>query len=375
MAMINVPTPITSNSRIDLLGSPKHLNITHTSTFDTAIIKIWVWTGLLVSPIVTTANPNVTLKKSKVSSLDLYITFEIGSYIKDFINPKIMFDSGITTSSEGVFYQYEVEIYRDGVKIATQTPETRFATLGYNWAYEGESTFTENRGSFGFETTQIDKFYNPMINYTKGVIDISGVTNSNLMVTRTEDVPLDKSLRCSKEPYVILYLNKMGIWDTFTPNGKVVVSNKIDRDSYEKSYRNPLGFNYESDFGKVNLNINSTEVFNINTGALREQMGMLVEEILYSPKVYLIQFNGDTFGGDVMPFTVDTTLVSVDTTEYSADATIIGLGGVTKYLTYRQIPVLVTDSDFTRKSRLNDKNKISYNIKFETSVDKINNIR
>ena len=100
-------------------------------------------------------------------------------------------------------------------------------------------------------------------------------------------------------------------------------------------------------------------------------MGQLVEEILYSPFVYLVEF-----GKELAPvgtaITVDTTLYSVDTTLISADNSGQLFGG---YTTFRQIPVNVIDTDFGRKTRINDKNKINYNIRFEESTNKILNIR
>lgn len=371
--MILVPTPIDNLNRVDFVGSAKHINITHTSSFDKATIKLWVWSGALDTPYVTDSAPTTILAKSKVSITDTYITFEIGDYISPHINPTVLFDSSITSSTEGVFYQYQVEIEYLGVVVATQTIKTRYATLGYNWDYEGEDTFTYNRGSYGFVTTNINKYYSPYINYSKGTINLSGSTNTSTMVTREIDIPDPSFVRCSKEPYLIRYLNKQGLWDDFTPAGKVIVPNKISRESYTKSFRNPLNINVETDHQTVDFNINSKQSYIINTGSLKEDMGMLVEEILYSPKVYLIQFKGDiaTLEG-FTPITVDTTLYSVDTTLISADSSVSGIG---EYLNYRQIPVTVTDTDFTRKTRISDKNKIGYNIKFEEGSDKINNKR
>lgn len=371
--MILEPTSIDDLNRVDFVGSTKHINITHTASFDKATIKLWVWSGALDAPYVTDAAPTTILSKSKVSITDTYITFELGDYIRPHINPTVLYDSRITSSSEGVFYQYQVEVEYLGVVLTAQTSPTRYATLGYNWNYEGEDTFTYNRGSYGFITTNIDKYYSPYISYNKATINLSGSTNTSTMITREVDIPDPSLVRCSKEPYLIRYLNKQGVWDDFTPAGKVFASNKITKDSYVKSFRNPLNVNIETDHQTVDFNINGKQSYVINTGSLREDMGMLVEEILYSPKVYLIQFKGDIAPLEgFTPITVDTTLYSVDTTLISADSSVSGIG---EYLTYRQIPVLVTDTDFGRKTRVSDKNKISYNIKFEECAEKINNLR
>lgn len=381
MGMINfAPQPPTSLDKIDFVGSPKHINITHFTHFDRVEVRLWIWSGFIIDPTVIMGNPNIVLKKSKVSALDLNILIEVGQYIKGFINPTISYDSGITSSNEGVYWVYEVDIIRNNVVIAQQTPPARYATLGYNWNYEGEGIFDYNRGSFGFQGNTINKYYNSLINYTKGSINLELNNNTTTrMIKREADIPDEVYLRCAKEGWVILYLNKLGIWDSFTPFGKVVVSNKIKRNNYSKSYRNPLLFNPERDFASIDYNINSTEIYTVNTGILKEDMGQLVEEILYSPRVYLVQFKGNKTGAGTGKLTVDTTLISADNTIISADATVAeGVGEGTegsKYITFRQIPVVVTDTDFTRKNRLIDKNKISYTIKFEVTAEKINNIR
>lgn len=361
------PTPITSADRIDFVTSPKHINISHFGLFNTAIVKLYVWSGALTTTFLT---PTVVLKKKKVSGNDNYISFEIGQYIKPHINPTILFDSGITSSNEGVFYQYEVQILRGETLITTQNSETRYATLGYNWDYEDENSFTDNRGSFGFEENSIPKYYDSRINYFKGTINYSGVYNTADMILRSEDVPESAYVRCSKEPYLIMYLNKQGLWDYFTPNGKVVISNKINRETFNRRFRNPLTVNRQMEHSVVDYNIESKQTYTINTGHLKEEMGQLVEEILYSPKVYLIHFKGDieSVGGGI---TVDTTLYSADNTIITADNFALDTG---VYDSFKQIPVRVLDTDFTRKTRFNDKNKVNYNIKFEATYNKINNI-
>lgn len=367
--IIYPPTPIDDLNRVDFVGSPKHVNATSASPFDKAILYLWVWSGNLDKPYVDLATENYKLVKDKVSVSDNYITFELSDFIKPFINPTLYFGGSITTSNEGVFYQYKIETYFEGVLITEESSNTRFATLGYNWNYEGEDYFTYNNGSYGFHTTNINKYYSPFIGYSRASINLSGSVSTTTMVTREEYVPPQELLRCSEEQYLIIYLNKTGLWDTFTPNGRVVVSSKIEKDTYNRTYRNPLSVNRNLDHQFIDSNLNTRQSYILNTGNLIENMGQLVEEILYSPKVYLIQFLGDS-----VPFgiTVDTTLYSVDTLLITADSS---AGSTGAYITYNQFPVNVTDTDFGRKTRLNDKNKINYNIKFDESSYKINNIR
>ena len=379
MALMGLqPTPIDSLSRVDFVSSPKHINVTNPNPFNSCRVKLWIWSGALLSVYnisnpANSAEPSVILEKAKVSIDDATIIIEIGEYIKSFINPTVLFNTNISTSGEGVYYQYEVEVFGSTGNSAgaTQTFATRFATLGWNWNYEGQSSFTYNRGSFGFETFNVPKYYSKHITYYNKTINTSGVTNSNDMITSTEVSPASKYERCAQEQFVVVYLNKFGLWDTFTPSGKITVSTAIKRESYNRGFRNPLGFNPELSHQKIDFDINAKQTYLINTGSLTEEMGQLVEEILYSPFVYLVEF-----GKELAPvgtaITVDTTLYSVDTTLISADNSGQQFGG---YTTFRQIPVNVIDTDFGRKTRINDKNKINYNIRFEESTNKILNIR
>jgi hypothetical protein len=104
-------------------------------------------------------------------------------------------------------------------------------------------------------------------------------------------------------------------------------------------------------------------------------MSATVEELLYSSKVYLIKFKGDFQVSASVGVTVDSTLISVDSINITVDSATVAAGDVGFYKSYQQIPVVITDSDFDRKTRVNDKNEINFNIKFDETNNKINNIR
>lgn len=366
--MLTQPTPITTLDRVDFVGSPKHITVTG-STFDNAQMKLWVWQGALTTPFSANSQPTVVFKKDKVSANDNYIVFEVGDVIKTFIDPNVIFNpTQMSASKEVVYYQYEIYTYSGNTLVDTITYATRLATLGWNWNYEGQSTFNYNRGSFGFQDENISKYYSAYLNYFDGKISLTGATNTNNMVVRVPAVYNQSFERCAQEQFVILYLNKYGLWDTFTPNGKIVVSNSISKEKYNRTFRNPLAYVPSDNHESINFNINSKQTYTINTGIISEKMGQLVEEILYSPKVYIVEFVDNISSNNI---TVDNTNVTVDNNIITVD----GLGSSQLYTIFRQIPVIVTDTDFNRKTRINDKNKVSYNIKFEESSFKVNNIR
>ena len=135
------------------------------------------------------------------------------------------------------------------------------------------------------------------------------------------------------------------MFDYFTPSGKVVVETKGEVEKYTRTFRNPQLFVNSTTHQIKQFNPRVITTYNINTGLISEAQGQYIEEILYSPMVYLIEFK-----------------------KYP-------LSGSRFYNNYRTIPVIVSDKNFTRKTRLNDKSKISYTLKFEETTNKIRNIR
>lgn len=375
MAMLQIPTVVTSLDRIDFMGSSKNLQITATSEgylsqFSKAVVRVWVWEGNYLTPFVSGAEPTFTFEKDKVSSTDSYVNFEIGQYVSSMIKPEVSFTvDTMYASHEGVYWQYEVDLYVGDALIFTGLHETRFATLGWNWDYEGEGTFTYNRGAFGFPTFDIDKFYSPFLSYSMPEFNLNAAQTSQDMIKRVPVTVPGNLVRCPDFPYIILYLNKWGMFDTFTPTGSVKINNPIARETYTRTHRNPLNVNTTRDYEKTQLSVIARQQYLINTGFLYEEMGQLVEEILYSPQVYLVEFLGDISTEDTIPITADNTFITADNTIVTVDSA-QGVSG--RYITFRQYPAIILDNDFIRKTRIVDKNKLSYNLRLELSRDKIN---
>jgi hypothetical protein len=349
--------------------------------------------------------PLVKFTKSLVSSDDNYIKVELSDVIRSFlISPSnngqeypIFKYGGLNgtnqSEGEGTFYQvtYQANYYNTVTdKYITGplvTMPTMFATLGYRWNYEGilaNNNGDSPGGSLGYvdtvnpETGELDKYYDKWIpNYFSTKFDYSpsleGVTSENLLV-RTPIKPSKKNSFCTRDPYLLIYLNKLGLWETFTPFGKVVVTDKIESDTSGRLYRNRLNIGSNIYHGKARTNVDVTQTYTMNTGYLKESMTQLVEELIYSPKVYLIKFNGDTFVLDSTLFTVDSTLLTVDSTVITDDQTWTG-EKITHFLSYQQIPVVLKDNDFVRKTRTNEKTSINYSLTWEETRNKINDVR
>ena len=100
-----------------------------------------------------------------------------------------------------------------------------------------------------------------------------------------------------------------------------------------------------------------------------------VEEIVYSPKVYLILFKGDVHTTTTVGITIDNNYITIDSLNTTIDGLSVGEEYLSFFKTQKQIPVIVTNSDMQRKTRVNDKKDINYNLIFERTTNKINDIR
>ena len=361
-SMTTTPFPITSINQIIPTNSPIFVDLAPTFPFTHMVMYLWVWTGNLDAPFVSGVGPNVILYKEKVSASDTSIRFEISNYIRDSITPEFSFNNGFAVhgGNEGVFFRYEWSpIYNHNnvtnPQINFLTPsQTYFGTLGWMWNYENNqglygfaiNSVNEDNMSFGFNTTtQPPKGYDPSIKYYDYQFNTFGAGTSSTMVMPTA---VSSSLGyevCAKEPFLIAYLDKRGLWNYFTPTGKVMVDVKSDKEAFSRTYRKPQLFNNARMHETKELNRTAMQTYTINTGVMREEQGQYIEEIINSPLVFLIEFKKDP----------------------------LDLAGY--YTKFRSIPVTCATKDFSRKTRINDKNKVSYTLKFEEASQKIRNIR
>lgn len=315
-------------------------------------LKLWYWFGNISDPYINESEPNIILYKEKLNTSDEYIIFEISDYIKDQLDPQFIYSSFTESiiSDSVIYFKYEYDIIDvspdpddESVVNATFSSRTFLGTLGWNWDYNFlNSGYNNFNGSFN-EYVEPDRGYDVNIrNFETSYV--LGSTMSSTCIDYT-DAPKDGYSVCAKEPWLIIYINKNGLFDYFTPTGKVVFSSKIEREKYNRTFSDPFSVNPGTTHVINQYNVDVSESIIINTGIIPQNQGQFVEEILYSPRVYLLRIRpGATLSGGY-------------------------------YNSYQNIPVIVVDSDFERKTRLNNKGKLSYNIKFETTTNKIKNIR
>ena len=374
-------TNIDSASDISYCNSPIHIRLQDTNIED-AFIYLWIWNGAQNKVL---GSPNHTLYKSKVSASDNYLNFEIADIVKSFLvaptnapntnQPNFSYNQfeNPAITGQGVFWQIIADIKISGV-VTRYNYRTSFATLGYRWANE-----QTNNDFYTIDVPSLERWYNPKIhNYITQNFDLTktvATATSGNIINVNDVTPPSEWSRISRDPYLIVYLNKSGLFEMFTPHGKVLKNAKIERDEINVSYRDPSMLDNSYVHSKLSQNLDVTETLTINTGSLTEDMVNQVEQIVYSPKVYLIRFIGDVNLTTTVGITIDNTFITIDDLNTTIDGLSVTSELLAKYKTHEQIPVILTDTDFVVKNRVNDKNEINYNLKFEVTTNKINDIR
>jgi len=359
-------TPIESIEDVSFVNSPIHIRLEELGITNVTL-RLWLWRGALDQPL---GSPNYVFKKDRVSAEDNYINIEISEQIKAFIigkdnEPNFAYNElGLAAvSGQGVFWQVQADV-ETTTTIEQRNFRTSFATLGYR--YNNEETFTLPSL---WQDERIHDYFKQSFDFSQALED---ATSSNIILK----IPLTSTLlRESLNPYLIVYLDKDGLYQMFTPNSKVMVVENVKRVNNNISHRDPSRVNTSYVHSKNVADIDSTATYTIETGVLTEEMVEVVRQIVYSPKVYLIRFKGDFQETSTIGITIDNTFVTIDDTTITIDSETIESEYLGFFKSHEQIPVILKDTDFEKKNRVNDKNKIDYKLVFEVTNNTILDIR
>jgi hypothetical protein len=394
----DLKTIIDSSDKIKFCNSPIHIRqqaITLGNQIKSVTHFIWIWN---TNQNKVLGDSTYTIKKELVSETDTYISVNIGDLIKSWLvspenarntnQPQFAWNpySLPAQTGQGVFYQLisevleQVPVTNNIIKQTIVSP-TYFATLGYRWNYEQNSSSTNGTTPYKsdpFGKTILRKYNQSIDNYFLNSFNlgqsISACTSGN-MIVQTKVTPPANQKYCNQDNYLIVFLNKLGLWDNLTPFGKTIISTKIDTSVSNRMFRDPSYIDNSQVHSSLRDNINIKQTYTINTGHIDETAIQLVEELIYSPKVYLIRFNGDKLTQTISGLTVDNTYVTVDNTNITVDNQTVTSQSIGYFTTFQQIPVVVTGEDFTKKTRLNDKINIEYTIRFDETNNKILSVR
>lgn len=374
---------IDSKAKIFLAESPIHFNFKNDlndASIQKVSVEVYIWRGFQTADL--PATPTLVFNNiKKISPHDNYIAIELHNEIKSYItssnlnknNPQWAYNNTdtATTAGEGVYFHIVYKVDNESVKQLG----TYFATTGYRYSFEQKggmySTFNDIE-TFRRYAKNI-RYDNCTINLTTVAATSQSGTGINGVISQVEVTP---SLREAQTGVscLIAYVNRLGLWDTFTPFGKFVESIDTKRDVYSNSFRNPLNVNSQIQHLQQSGSAKGFRKFQVNTGLLDERNNYQVREIIQSSKIYLVIFENDVFQATSIGLTVDSTKVTADNTTITADSGNITSSDLGNYSTFTQIPVKNLTSSFVKKTKLNDKSSISYTLEFEEVNNFINDI-
>lgn len=326
------------------------------------------------------------LDKARVSNDDKYVSFEIQDYLKNdlirkdnFINvdfPVLLYHNTSLPYVQGMclFYKYSYYAYDETTSVTAINVTDRVATLGYRWRNEQNpfyGSFVGNANSFNVAETPVKKYAEFIPYYAKQQFVFGINRTSNNFITTTQVTP--PATVCVKEPVLLIYLDRQGLFQYITTIGKMTISTDTKRQESQKVFRDSSMINTESTHSKNTMIEEVFQTYTINTGILDATMNALIEELIYSTKIYLVRFYGDRFTTAQIGITVDNDIVTIDNETITVDSDTVTVGDVGYYSTYLQVPVTCTDNDFSKKTTINDKRDISYTLKFKETASKIKN--
>jgi len=377
--MTPILTNIDSKAKIFLAQSPIHFNFQNEAT-DAAIqnvtVEVFIWRGNQID--VPTAPSLVFNNIPKISPDDNYIAIEINNGVRAFItssnlnknNPQWAYNTtGVpTTAGEGVYFHI---VYKVDAESEKQLG-TFFATTGYRYNFE-----QKGGGYTTFEDGEVIREYALGINYDRCTINLTTTVATGSTQKMVNQVSINPSTRRSQTGVksLIAYINRLGLWDTFTPFGKFVESIETKRDEYSNSLRDPLNVNAQIQHLKQVGAPKGNRKFSVNTGLLDERNNYQIREIIQSPKVYLVIFSEDTFTFPQIGITIDSTVATIDDTGITIDSDTVTTDNLGFYSKFVQIPVKNGTTNFLKKTQLNDKSSISYTLEFEEVNNFINDIQ
>lgn len=326
------------------------------------------------------------LDKARVSIDDKYVAFEIQDYLKndlirkDNINnvdfPVLLYHNTSLPYVQGMclFYRYSYYAYDKTTSIPAINVTNKVATLGYRWRNEQSpfyGSFVGGANGFNVATTPVKKYAEYIPYYAKQEFNFGADRTSNNFIVTSQVMP--PSVVCVKEPILFIYLDRQGLFQYITTTGKVTINDEIKRQESQKEFRDSSMINTESTHFK-NTSIEEVfQTYTVNTGVMDESINNVLEELLYSPKIYLVRFYGERWTIAQQGITVDNDIITVDNETITIDSDTITLADVGYYSTYIQVPVTCIDTDFVKKTNINDKRDISYFFKFKETASKVKN--
>lgn len=285
-------------------NSPYYISIPW-SGFDSYTLKLYVWSGLQTD---VPASPQYEFKNINPLGFTDNSEVNISNYINDFIGLNL--PTAITTD---LFNGGNVVWFKADVTYPNETTAVILedaAIKGYTYGIEGKNNASLIKPYFeqkvGLNSVYLHSFIGNSITvngttYTNGnpleanefcqVAYIKVSEFNTDVITISEGGILKASLIKTDEPKYtpidIVFLNKNGMLQTITFFKERIESLKVDSESYESSYMQPI----EGEHQFRNYNVNGQSSFSINSGFVLEENNEIFKQLFLSNKVWQLKDN------------------------------------------------------------------------------------
>lgn len=306
---------ITDKSQIAFCNSPVVIRIDLLTDFPAYVpsnintrIRLQLTTFEIDDSLAEVNSHVYTLDKARVSNDDKYVSFEIQDYLKnDLVRkenlnnvdfPVLLYHNTSLPYVQGMclFYKYSYYAYDETTSVTAINVTDKVATLGYRWRNEQNpfyGSFVGNANGFNVQETPTKKYAELIPYYAKQDFAFGTNRTSNNFIVTTQVTP--PTTVCVKEPLLFIYLDRNGLFQYITTVGKITINDETKRQESAKVFRDSAMINTESTHFKNTAIEEVFQTYTVNTGVLHESMNALIEELIYSPKIYLVRFFGDKF--------------------------------------------------------------------------------
>jgi len=230
-----------------------------------------------------------------------------------------------TNGSDGRIAHLKFDLYTDTVGLGSITRLINYSG-GYQTNYSTSAQITQGFAAIYPANFIGDTTFDTAVSNGMTYYEVMAVDSLGAIISKTYRINIIKDDCKGFEPIRLAWLNQYGAFDYYTFNKKSVRTLKAKRQNYTQHSGtwNGLSFDMNNSIGgNRSYNVQSTESITINTDYISQEDGIIFEELLMSPEVYLIN-------------------------QYEA---LDNTGLTNKYVE----PVMLTDNEIVRKTKANDK--------------------
>lgn len=301
--------PIISDNQVIGVLSPYYVICQNNQQWNNVKVRLWIWKGDILSVVDT--EPSFILTKYKINDDDDRVEINISDYVLDTIDPVFNAFNADSNSSDNSFFYYEIDFYNNSSLIDTFKSKVLLGTMGWRYDYQDFDTIQDVGGGYlpsgktndAFGSNNLDSKIN-YFEYPSGITEVPNrlwyttrplpISNSNNSVKYNDDLvsKLSQSqIKCTSYNYGLAFLNKVGNWDVIPMFGKVTSSITRESSKYNR------GFRYKTDFTKryqstvMEVDVSETVRYTVNTGIISEVLSDYLESILFSPRLFIVDYD------------------------------------------------------------------------------------